>query len=104
MKHTAEELEFIIASQKAKDVEAILNNDGLLVPKKVTKVQAMKAMKEINIWSEFLELLDSNIDAKEEWDLTTYLHREHAFVNGLAPYLNLSQEQLDQIFIIAWSK
>lgn len=72
-----------------------------VVPKAITKVQAMKALKAAQLWDAFKTALASNVDAQDEWELALELQREHPFVIGLASTLTLSETQLDDLFIQA---
>jgi len=70
------------------------------VPQQLSKVQAMKALKEKGIWESFKTVVASNEDANDEWMLSTKLERNHGFVESLAPALNLTGEDLDELFIL----
>jgi hypothetical protein len=69
-----------------------------IVPQSITRIQAMKAMKNIGIWETFKNVLASNQDAQDEWDLATELRRDNEFVQMLIPALNLSNKQFDELF------
>lgn len=71
------------------------------VPKTVSKVQAMKALKAAQLWESFKTALASDVDTQDEWELALELQREHPFVIGLASVLALSEPQLDELFIQA---
>lgn len=69
------------------------------VPKSITKIQAMRAMKQAGIWEQFNTALAANQDAADEWALAISLERHNAFVESIAPSLDMSDEQVDQLFI-----
>ena len=71
------------------------------VPRIITRVQAMKAMKQTGtLWDDFNALLASNVDAKDEWELSTELQRGHALTVSLGLALGLTEPQLDDLFIL----
>jgi hypothetical protein len=73
-----------------------------LIPKVISKIQAMRAMKATGtLWVDFNTLLSSNQDAKDEWDLATELVYDNPFVLQLASALELSSLQLENLFILA---
>lgn len=69
------------------------------VPDSITKVQAMRAMKQAGIWNAFIALINTNQDAKDEWDLAQVLERNNVFVIAMSSQINLTPEQIDQLFI-----
>jgi hypothetical protein len=69
-----------------------------IVSQSITRIQAMKAMKNSGIWETFKTVLASNQDAQDEWDLTTELKHDNEFVQTLIPMLNLTTEQFDELF------
>jgi hypothetical protein len=69
-----------------------------IVPQSITRIQAMKAMKNIGIWETFKNILASDQDAQDEWDLTIELNRNSEFVLMLIPKLNLTTEKFDELF------
>lgn len=73
-----------------------------LIPKVISKIQAMRAMKATGtLWVDFNTLLSSSQDAKDEWDLATELVYDNPFVLQLASALELSSLQLENLFILA---
>jgi hypothetical protein len=73
-----------------------------LIPKVISKIQAMRAMKATGtLWVDFNTLLSSSQDAKDEWDLATELVYDNPFVLQLASALGLSSLQLENLFILA---
>lgn len=81
-----------IAAQKIEDAK----------PKVISRVQAMKAMKQTGtLWADFNALLAANQDAKDEWDLATELQRNHTFTLQLSPALGLTSADLDNLFQLA---
>ena len=72
-----------------------------IVPSAITKVQAMKQLKILNKWITFKTVLATNQDAQDEWDLATELQRANPFVAILAPALNMTNAELDTMFINA---
>lgn len=71
------------------------------VPQSITRIQAMKVMKSMGLWDTFKAVIASNQDAQDEWDLAIQLDRGNEFVTALMPVLNLTSEQLDELFIQA---
>ena len=69
------------------------------VPASITKVQAMRIMKELGVWQEFKAMLATNEDAQDEWDLAISFDRYNPTVIALAPLLGFTMDQLDQLFI-----
>ena len=53
------------------------------------------------LWETFKAVLASNQDAQDEWDLATSLDRNNEFVLALMPVLNLTDAQLDELFVQA---
>lgn len=68
------------------------------IPQSITRIQAMKVMKSMGLWDTFKAVIASNQDAQDEWDLATELQRSNEFVLALMPILNLTSEQLDELF------
>ena len=75
--------------------------DAPVVPSAITKVQAMKQLKALNKWITFKTVLATNQDAQDEWDLATELQRANPFVAMLAPALNMTNADIDTMFINA---
>lgn len=73
---------------------------SLTVPISITKVQAMKAMKQAGVWETFKSAIASNEDALDEWTLALDLVRDNPFVAMLAPALGLTDTQIDDLFIL----
>lgn len=72
-----------------------------LCPRSITKLQAMKVMKQFGIWTTFQSVLSSNQDAKDEWDLALDLSRNNPFVTQLAPMIGLTTSlDVDKMFLI----
>ena len=79
------------------------------VPQSITKVQAMRAMKQIDVdavagtsmWTNFQSLLASNADANDEWVLALDLQRNNQFVRTLTPALGKTDAQIDDLFVLA---
>ena len=72
-----------------------------VVPASITRVQAMKQLKVLTKWTVFKAVLATNVDAQDEWDLATELQRGNPFVAMLAPALNMTDADLDNLFIEA---
>lgn len=78
------------------------------VPNSITKVQAMRAMKNTDVdialgtsmWTAFKALLSTNTDANDEWTLALDLDRNHPLVVSLAPTLGKTEAQLNDLFIL----
>ena len=91
----------VVRGVRAKTVAELAAERKALVPVQVTKLQAMKAMKQAGIWATFQTALTANVDAPDEWNLALDLRRDNAFVALLAPALGLTEVQLDDLFILA---
>lgn len=89
------------------EIETILNNQPtpvVVIPQEVTRYQARAALYQ----SGLLEAVEVEI-AKPETDMMLKLawqdaltfKRNSSFVTGMAAILELSEEQLDQLFILA---
>ena len=72
----------------------------LTIPMSITKVQAMKAMKQAGVWDTFKTAIASNTDANDEWTLALDLVRDNPFILILAPVLGLTDNQIDDLFIL----
>ena len=81
--------------------KATINKNTPVVPSAITKVQAMKQLKALSKWTTFKTVLATNQDAQDEWDLATELQRANPFVAMLAPALNMTNAELDTMFINA---
>lgn len=64
----------------------------------ITKLQAMRQLKSMNLWTQFQTMLSSNIDANDEWTLALSLDINDPFVQSLAPALNITADQLQALF------
>lgn len=93
------------------DVEVSIVDVVITVPQSISKVQAMRAMKQTDIdavagtsmWTGFQALLASNADANDEWVLALDLERNHPLVLALTPALGKTDAQIDELFILASS-
>ena len=75
--------------------------DAPVVPDAISRVQAMKQLKALSKWTTFKTVLATNQDAQDEWDLATELQRSNPFVAMLAPALNMTNADIDTMFINA---
>jgi len=75
----------------------------IVVPVSITKLQAMRAMKQALIWTSFNTALQTNTDALDEWNLSPLVYRNNVFVVALAAALGLTDVQLDDLFILGES-
>ena len=75
--------------------------DAPVVPDAISRVQAMKQLKALSKWTTFKTVLATNQDAQDEWDLATELQRANPFVAMLAPALNMTNADIDTMFINA---
>lgn len=64
----------------------------------ITKVQAMRQLKSMNLWTEFQAMLSSNTDANDEWILALSLDINDPFVQSLAPILGITIDDLQTLF------
>ena len=70
------------------------------VPKQITKVQGMRAMKNQGLWQTFKTVIKTDEDAEDEWILATALERDNPFVAALAPALGLTESETDALFVL----
>lgn len=71
------------------------------VPQTITKLQAMKQLKAIDKWNALKVVLASNEDVNDEWVLSDNLNRTYPLVLGMAQALDISDEELDTLFVEA---
>ena len=71
------------------------------VPQTITKLQAMKQLKTIGKWEALKAILASNEDINDEWLLSDNLNRSYLLVLQMAQALNLTDEEVDTLFIEA---
>lgn len=91
-----------------REAEYLASLSVVKVPQSITKVQAMRAMKQTDIdpntgasmWDSFKALLAYNTDANDEWLLAPDLQRNHPLVIALAPSLGKTEAQIDDLFIL----
>ena len=73
-----------------------------LVPQSITKLQAMKAMKQTGtMWVDLKVLLASSEDANDEWTLALNLDRQNDFVVSIGLALSKTEQELDDLFTLA---
>lgn len=73
------------------------------VPEKITKRQAMLQLNKVGLYQSVLDMTSNadNINLKIEFDCATEFERKAPFILGMAKALNLSDEQVDSLFIEA---
>lgn len=71
------------------------------VPQAVTKLQLKKAMTSLGLWDTFWVALNSDADAKLEWDLASDINRNYDKVLTFQQALNKTDEELDNLFRLA---
>ena len=59
----------------------------------ITKLQVVRQLKVVNLWSQFQTVLTNNQDAKDEWDATSNLVIADKFVVEFATALNITDVQ-----------
>ena len=83
------------------DNSPIIVEEKVEVPQIITKLQAMKYLKQIGKWEEVKTILASDEDINDEWLLSNELNRSYPLVVQMGTALNLNDEQLDNLFIEA---
>lgn len=71
------------------------------VPEEITKYQAMEAMKAHGIWDSFKALKATNEEIAEVWDIATAVKRTFSMIEDMKIAFNLTDEQIDNMFIEA---
>lgn len=79
---------------------AVLYRESL-VPKSITKVQAMLQLKALSLWSTFAAFLASNADANDIWMLALSVDRDNAFIPVIAAVVGWDDVATDNFFIEA---
>lgn len=59
----------------------------------ITKIQAMRQLKSMNLWAQFQTILASNADANDEWTLALSLDISDPFTVEMATALGISDMQ-----------
>ena len=72
-----------------------------VVPTEVTKIQALRAMRDFGIWDTVKTLINANTTLSEDWDAATSIPRNDEIIVNLAAGLALTEGQLDGLFIAA---
>jgi len=88
------------------EIDAYLLANAPKIPKVVTMRQARLALLQAGLLSNIQAAIDSLASpAKEaaqiEWEYSQEVHRDKALVQMLAPVLNLSNAELDNLFLNA---
>ena len=77
----------------------------VFVPESVTPRQIRMALNQLNMRDTIENFVDqASWDVKDTWRSSTLVFRNNPFLLQMAPALNLTAEQLDQIFILAATK
>lgn len=71
------------------------------IPQTITKLQAMKQMKNIGKWEAFKVVLANDEDINDEWILSDNLNRAYTLVLRVAQLFEFSDEDMDTFFIEA---
>ena len=74
-----------------------------VVPQSITKLQAMKQLQKIEKWTQLKAILaePANEDINDEWILSNDLNRSYPLVAQMAAALELSENEVDNLFIEA---
>jgi len=67
-------------------------------PQTITKLQAMKQLKVLKLWSKFQNILANNADANDVWLLALNLDRKDPLVANIGKSLNLTDTDIDNLF------
>ena len=62
-------------------------------PKSITKIQAMRQLKSMNLWTQFQTILASNADANDEWTLALSLDISDPFIAEIGTALGITDMQ-----------
>ena len=81
--------------------EAIVLNIVPEVPAEITKYQAMEVMKAYGIWDSFKTLKSTNEEIAEVWDVAVAVKRNFSMIEDMKIAFNLTDEQIDDMFIEA---
>lgn len=74
---------------------------GVIVPDVASKLGLKRALSELGLWPQVKELIASEPDTQEEWDLALEIKRADPLTKGLLAAMNLSTAQVDAILIRA---
>ena len=62
-------------------------------PKSITKIQAMRQLKSMNLWANLQTILASNADANDEWTLALSLEFSDPFIAQIGSALGITDMQ-----------
>lgn len=86
---------------KKEGFTVVENYEPVQVPQTITKLQAMKQMKNIGKWEVFKVVLANDEDINDEWILSDNLNRAYPLVLRVAQLFEFSDEDMDTFFIEA---
>jgi len=99
--------EAIKTEREAEANNAIINDDGVQVPKTITKRQAREIIIRMGLFNTVETAIEAIGDETEKlvirnfWDHSDVFERDSTTLNQFATIIELSQEELDQMFIDA---
>lgn len=74
------------------------------VPQEVSPAQFRRALNSLNLRT----IVESTVsqadqDTKDMWEYSTSFHRDNSLLNSMAVLMNITSQQLDDVFILAGS-
>ena len=73
-----------------------------VVPDEITKLQLVRALRDLGLWSAIKSALESaDTDTKEDWDFATTIPRNDPLITPFTGSLGISEEETDAVFIAA---
>jgi len=76
--------------------------DPNAVPKEVTKLQIVRALRQFELAARFKSALAAAGEiTQEDWQLAVSIRRNDPMVKGFAALLELTEDQLDDLFRLA---
>lgn len=74
-----------------------------VVPRSITKRQAMLQLNKVGLYEPLISMINEteNIELKIEFEYTTVFDRNSQFIAAVAQSFNLSDEEVDNLFIEA---
>lgn len=93
---TPEEIAALLADQEAAQAES-----AAFVPPIVSPYQARVALLQANLLSTVEAFMNSGsapAEAKIAWEYATQFERHSPFIESLGPLLNLTEQQIDDLF------
>jgi hypothetical protein len=98
--------ESVLEDMTQEEIDALQPHDTIQSINVVTMRQARLALLQQGLLSQVQSAIDAlpspqKEAAQIEWDYSSEVHRDKAFVQTLAAALGLSEQQLDDLFLLA---